>query len=356
MVSRMTLNHAFELLENPPEKVADAIGVFGSDATLRTWVFQQLSSDGDVSQFDGDNTKWSDLRDELATASLFDFGGKRTILVRQAESFVREFRTEIECHLSKSGAASRFVLDLDSLASNTRIYKSLLKEHALVDCRSDKKECSPAKRRSFLMGYVAARHRTRLTPKATDTLVEMIGEDIGMLDSEIAKLALYCEPDQTIDEELVKEVVAGWQGKTVWQITDAIVTGDAAEALRHLDKLMAGGQPPIALLPQIAWSLRRLGMATALIEHLERMGGKPTLEKTLPQAGFNRGPSDVHKASQQLKGMGRSAAKQLLPWLLDTDLRLKGTHSEDERARFLLENLVVRLARDATKKPMRASG
>ena len=56
MVSRMTLIHAFELLENPPEKVADAIGVFGSDTTLRTWVFQLLSSDGDVSQFDGDTT------------------------------------------------------------------------------------------------------------------------------------------------------------------------------------------------------------------------------------------------------------------------------------------------------------
>jgi DNA polymerase-3 subunit delta len=206
------------------------------------------------------------------------------------------------------------------------------------------------------MGYVAARHRASLTQGATDTLVEMIGDDIGMLDTEIAKLALYCEPNQTIGEDLVKEIVAGWQGKTVWQITDAIAAGDAAEALRQLDKLMGAGQPPIAFLPQIAWSLRRLGMATAMLEYLERMGGTRTLEEALSHVGFNRGPSEVQKAKQQLQRMGRSAAKQLLPWLLDADLRLKGTHSNDGRDRFLLENLVVRLARDATKKSVQASG
>ena len=356
MVSRMTLIHAFELLENPPEKVADVIGVFGSDTTLRTWVFQLLSSDGDVSQFDGDTTSWFDLRDELATASLFDFGGKRTILVRNADKFVSDFRTQIEDYLAISGGASRFVLDLDSLAANTRVYKLLLKQHSLVDCRATgSKESSPARRRSFLMGYVAARHRARLTQGATDSLVELIGEDIGMLDTEIAKLALYCEPNQTIGEDLVKEVVAGWQGKTVWQITDAIAAGDAAEALRQLDKLMGAGKPPIAFLPQIAWSLRRLGMTTSVVEHFERSGMKRTLDENLNYSGFNRRPSEVQKAKQQLKRMGRPAAKQLLPWLLDADLRLKGTHSNPGRDRFLLENLVVRLSKDATKETVQAS-
>ena len=81
MVSRMTLIHAFELLESPPEKFADAIAVFGNDTTLRSWVFQLLSNQGDVTQFDGEQAKWSDLRDELATASLFDFGGSSVALL-----------------------------------------------------------------------------------------------------------------------------------------------------------------------------------------------------------------------------------------------------------------------------------
>ena len=164
----MTLIHAFELLENPPDKFGDAMAVFGNDSTLRSWVFQLLSNDGDVTQFDGEQVEWSDLRDELATASLFDFGGKRTILLRNADKFVSKYRPEIEKHLAKSNTASRFVLELDSLASNTRVYKSLLKQHALVDCRIEegRKGTTPslAKRRTFLIGFVAPRHSTKLTP------------------------------------------------------------------------------------------------------------------------------------------------------------------------------------------------
>ncbi|MGI9470386.1 MAG: DNA polymerase III subunit delta [Rubripirellula sp.] len=343
----MTLVHAFELLPNPPDRVPDVVGVFGGDTTLRAWALQLLSADGDVTQFEGESTAWSDLRDDLATASLFDLEGKRTIVVRGADKFVSEHRGEIEKYLAKPGSASRFILELDSLASNTRIYKRLLKDHALVACGSatdSKLGVTAATRRKFLTGYVAGLHNAKLTAGAADTLVEMIGEEIGMLETEIAKLALYLSPGESIQEELVREVVAGWQGKTVWQITDAIAAGDAAEAIRQLDKLMSGGQKPIALLPQIAWSLRRLGLATAVVEHGDRIGRRFQLEDALSNAGVNR-PSDIQKAKQQLTSMGRARAKKLLPWLLDADLRLKGTHSAEGRDRFLLEQLVTRLAR-----------
>ena len=105
-----------------------------------------------------------------------------------------------------------------------------------------------------------------------------------------------------------------------------------SEALRQLDKLISGGQPPIALLPQIAWSLRRLGLATAVVEHRERSGRKWQLDEALKLAGINR-PADLGRAKSQLKGLGRDRARQLLPWLLDADLRLKGTHSADGRDR-----------------------
>ena len=77
---------------------------------------------------------------------------------------------------------------------------------------------------------ILVRPRNALT-KQYQKLFEMDGVQLKFTDgslSEIAKLALYCPPGGTIDEALVHEVVAGWQGKTVWQITDAIVDGNAA--------------------------------------------------------------------------------------------------------------------------------
>jgi len=274
-------------------------------------------------------------------------GAKRNIVVRGADKFLTAHRAEIESFIAKPSGAARLILELDSLASNTRVYKSLAKDYLLVACGAgtdSKLGVTAATRRKFLCSYVAPRHQTKLGAAAADALIEMLGEDIGILDTEIAKLALYLEPGGTIDESLVRDIVAGWQGKTVWQITDAIAAGDAAEALRQLDKLMSGGQRPIALLPQIAWSLRRLGMAATVVQSLENRGERWTLEGALAAAGVNR-PHEIGRAKGQLKSLGRARGLQLLPWLLDADLRLKGTHSAEGRDRFLLEQFVMRLAK-----------
>ena len=121
----MSVVHAFELLVDPPAEPPAVMALFGSDTTLRSWSIRALTQDGDVTQYDGETTRWSDLRDELATASLFDMGGKRTIVVRDADKFVSDHRPEIEKYIADPGTAARFLLDLGSLASNTRVYKGL---------------------------------------------------------------------------------------------------------------------------------------------------------------------------------------------------------------------------------------
>lgn len=349
----MPRQHAFEYISQATSTTAgERVAIlYGNDSTLRRWSMDTLIGESDWSQFDGETTKWSDLRDDLATASLFDFdaGDKRTLVIRSADKFVSNHRPELEKYVASPGDSARLVLELDSLASNTRLYKAVDKEHLLVACGNAadaKLGVSAATRRKFLTGYVAKRHQTILSSGAADALVELLDEDIGMLDTEIAKLALYVDVGAKIDETLVRNIVEGWKGKTVWQITDAIANGDAAEAIRQLDKLFTGGDKAIALLPQIAWSLRRLAMTTVVIEHRERTGRSWQFEDVLSAAGIRR-PAEAQSAKTQLKTMGRPRAKQLLGWLLDADLRLKGTHSAEGRDRFLLEQLVLRLARGA---------
>ena len=97
----MASTHAFNILEQTTFQVPDVIAVYGQDASLRTWVIQRLTASGDLMQVNGDSTEWSDLRDELSTASLFDFGdGKKTIVIRDADSFVSTYRGELESYLS----------------------------------------------------------------------------------------------------------------------------------------------------------------------------------------------------------------------------------------------------------------
>lgn len=345
----MPKTHAFEyLLKNPAGTPVDfaVAALFGGDCTLTSWATSVLTGEADVTEVEGATARWSDIRDELCTASLFDMGEKRTIVIREADKFVSNHRPEIESYLAKPGSSARLILHLDALASNTKVYKAIDKAHLLICCSCEtgqKTGATAATRRKFLTSYVAGRHKTKLSTTAADVLIEMLGDDVGFLDTEIAKLALYLDPGESIEETLVREVVAGWQGKTIWQITEAISAGNAAEALKQLDKLIAGGQPAIALLPQIAWSLRRLGLATAAHLQAERSGRHQRLEDSLAKAGINR-PHEATRAIADMKHMKREKASQLLPWLLDADLRLKGTHSADGRDRFLLEQFVMRLA------------
>lgn len=345
----MPRTNAFAFLTaSEPHQAYAVTAVVGTDSTLRRWVIQSLVGQADWTQFDGDTCAWSDLSDDLCTASLFDMGtdATRVLAVRSADAFLSANRPKLEDYLASPGTTCRLVLELDSLPGNTRVAKAIDKSFQWVHCSGavdSKAGVTAASRRKFLTQYVASRHQTKLNKEAADTLVEMLGEDVGMLDTEIAKLAVYLPVGGTIDEDMVRDVVAGWQGKTIWQITDAIVQGDAAEALRQLDHLLDGGQHPLALLPQIAWSLRRYGMATAAFLRSEKHPPKLRLDDALASAGVR--PFELQSAKKAMKSLGRDRAKELLPWLLDSDLRLKGTHSNDGRDRFQLEQLVMRMAR-----------
>jgi DNA polymerase-3 subunit delta len=95
----------------------------------------------------------------------------------------------------------------------------------------------------------------------------------------------------------------------------------------------------------MAWALRRLGMATAVVDKLEGEGGRPTPADGLKGSGFKGRPEDFKKAEAQMRQLGRDRARKLLGWLLDADLKLKGSHSASPRDRWALEELVCKLAK-----------
>ncbi len=345
----MPLLHAFDFLTKTPEPLPPVVIAAGNDSTLRGWVVLSLSQNADTSMLDGDTARWIDLKDELSTASLFSAGERQTVVVRNGDGLVKDHRAELEQHAASPGDASRLILELEQLASNTRLYKAVEKDHLLIQCSAPTtasgKATDTTKIRKFLVGHLAPKYQTKLTDGAASALIELVGDNIGMLDCEIAKLAVHLEVNDTITETLVRDVVAGWIGKTMWEINDAAASGNAAEALRHLDKLLSGGQAPQALLPQLSWALRRLGMATAVVDEMEASGRRGSPQEGLRASGFRGSPNDLKKAESQMKQIGRDRARQLLPWLLEADLKLKGSHSSPPRDRWVLEELVCKLAK-----------
>src|SRR5206468_1089180 len=103
-------------------------------------------------------------------------------------------------------------------------------------------------------------------------LLELVPPELGILVQEIAKLALVVGPQRVIDVKLVRENVGGWRTRATWDMIDAAADGSASKALAQLERLIASGEKPQGLLPQMAASLRRFATALQLIEAAEADG------------------------------------------------------------------------------------
>jgi DNA polymerase III delta subunit len=128
---------------------------------------------------------------------------------------------------------------------------------------------------------------------------------------------------------------------------DAAADGNAAVALSQMSRLMAAGEKPHGLLPQMASTLRRFATAVELIDAADARRQRLPMRNALSQAGVP--PFKLNDAERQLRQIGRSRAKRLTHWLLAADLAIKSHNSADDAARIELERLIVRLAASAAK-------
>ena len=157
----------------------------------------------------------------------------------------------------------------------------------------------------------------RLPNLAADMLVELVGPELGLLDQELAKMALSTGADGQITPEIVQRMVGSWRAKTVWVMLDAAMDGNVPDAMGQLDRLLMAGEMPIAILGQISASLRRMAAATRLILKTEAAGRRPALGPALEQAGVKR--FVLEKAQRQLRLLGRNRGAMLYRWLLQAD-------------------------------------
>jgi len=313
--------------------------------------------------FDGNAAEWRDVHDELATVGLFG-GGRRLAVIDDAEDFVGRYRDKLEQYAERTKSKNVLVLNVGTWASNTRLFK-ILDQHGLqIECRVPQKPTSGKTKvideprlLSWLTSWSQSCHQVKLAPKAARLLLDLVGPELGLLDQDLAKLALFTQPGGQISPEMVQEVVGGWRAKTVWEMLDAACDGKAAEALVELERLLQSVDHPVALFGQFSWSLRRFAAATRLFERAERQGKRPKLREILESAGFRDWPKGtLQRAEGQLLQMGRDRAGQLYRWLLEADLALKGSHSTPDRSRFILEQLILRLAKQSGRRVPPAAG
>jgi len=346
-----------------PEKhpTGPMCAIAGDDAFLRHEVrmtlLRELSRDeqnGDDDEglacesFDGRVAEIADVMDALRERSLFG-ANRRIVVVEEADAMVKRCRERFEQYLEKPIADATLVLEVKTWPGNTRLAKAVVKSGLTIRCQvpSQGRELTEFTKqlKDWLMHVARTQYEVELKRSAVDLLLEQLPTEVGVLCQEVAKLSLLTAEGAAIDADLVRKNVGSWRTRKTWDMIDAAAEGRAAEALGQLDRLLAAGEEPHALLPQMASTFRRFAAAARSYERAESQRRPISLRTALEQSGMP--PFKLSAAEGQLKQIGRPRAKQLYGWLLAADLQLKGYNSTKDRARRVLETLIVRLAKKA---------
>jgi DNA polymerase III delta subunit len=213
--------------------VKPVYALVGADSLLQqeaiAQIIAQFPRDVQRADVDGESATLSDVLDELRSFAMF--GASKLLVVRNADEFISRFRNAMEDYAAAPSDSATLILRLGSLPSNQRIYKAIKKTGEIIDCNAPKE----------LAGWAIARaknnHKINLAPEAARLLADLIGDDLGRMDNELAKLALTSKSGR-IGADDVANSVAFQRERQMWDLTNALAAGNTAEAVTRWRQLV----------------------------------------------------------------------------------------------------------------------
>ncbi|MGI9516499.1 MAG: DNA polymerase III subunit delta, partial [Pirellulaceae bacterium] len=325
--------HAFDFLDDPGQLSASRFYVlFGDDRYLQLRVKHQLleqlaggEADFDTVVLDGETAGWNDVVDELQTFGLFSQDAGRTVVVEEADAFVKKFRGDLEQLVANPPASGQLLLLVGTWASNTKLYKAIDKSGVQIHCadpqskRGRSKSKDTARIVKWLVASAKQDYELQLTQAIARQLLDIVDWNLGQADQELAKLRLFAGQGGKVDETTLREVTGGWRAQSIWDAASAATRGDTDEALAHLANLLQSGEHPLALYGQLSWSLRRYGRLWEIISRQMREGRRADLSVALGKAGFRQWGGEMDAADASVRQLGRDRVKRFYAWLLETD-------------------------------------
>jgi DNA polymerase-3 subunit delta len=271
----------------------------------------------------GPEAKLADVLDEVRTLSLL--GGRRIVVVDDADSFITANREILERYCTNPSPDGTLMLLCQTMPKSTRLYKIIAKQGSVI-------ACEPPKGRA-VFGWIVTRaqqnYQCRMSSQAAQRLREHIGDDVGRLDSEIAKLSAYVGDRNTIAPADIAALTGLHREEKVFAVTDAISSGDVATALGQWEQVLATDRAaPARAIAGLAWGIRRL-----LQVRREWEAGASLF--ALSKKMF----TDTSVLEKRLKRLSTAQLEEQLQDLLVADLAIKTGMSTIETA---IEKFIVK--------------
>lgn len=170
----------------------------------------------------------------------------------------------------------------------------------------------------------------RIDRRAARLLVEMVGNNLGLLEMELAKAVDCAGQGVEVDVSIVEQVASMVAEAEVWGLTRALVRRDANTALAVLHRLLEGGDATHRILAMVTWQVRQL----LVLQECVRTGRSPA------DAGLRMRGRDLDEATRSLRE--RPLVEDvLLARIARTNRLLNRSKAGDRR---VFERLIMELA------------
>ncbi|HEX9901527.1 MAG TPA: DNA polymerase III subunit delta, partial [Acidobacteriota bacterium] len=219
------------------------------------------------------------------------------------------------------------------------------------------KELKPLKDkdlRSWLERGLSER-KLGLTPEAKARLVEIVGNDLQQLSSEMDKLISFSARKPVVEAEDV-DLVCGWaRNPENWELSEALTRVDLPSCLKVLDSLFRSGEEGIKVLNTVARFFQEVLLAKAWLR--EKAKDRKEIFRMFRPRVSQKGGWWYENKLREYFGLVEGLSSQELGRLLEELSRIdRLVKSSDVSAKILLESFMVEYCRRPKKTPARRLG
>lgn len=314
-----------------PRPAGAVLFLYGAEEHLREEAVRRVvdtfldpaTRDFNLDQMRGPDVVPDQLAALLATPPMM--AEHRVVIIRDVQGLSNRARDAVEAAAAAPPPGLVLILagQIPS-GSKAKFYTALQKSALAVEFAALDANDLPG----WLVDHARQEHGRELDLDAARAIAAAVGSQLGVLASELQKMASYTEGRDRITVDDVRAVGGYVPRVDRWGWFDAVTERRFTDALRDLPELLESGENAVGLVIGIAGQLLRVGIATA--------GGKEALERELkPQQRWLAG-----RIAAAARRWTLSEVDLAVEELLRTDRLLKSAPLTDRQA---MEELLLRL-------------
>lgn len=295
-------------------------------AHVKETLIEGNAADFNFDKFSGKDVEIGTVLDQAQTMPFLS--KQRLIVLTDVGDAPTGAQKALVPYVSDPNATTCLILTAEKLDSRTTLAKTLKKHAETVQFwklfERDVPRWISARARQY--GYSMA-------ASAASELQEFVGNDLRQLDNELKKMIAYTS-GQELTSQIVQQVVGDIRERDIFELVDAVGSGNTIAALRILNQLLIEGEQPLKILAMVIRQYRLLWKLKAT-QTLDRGANARQLAS---QVGVS--PRNLEQLQKQVKRFSQVQLKHGMKRLYDVD---RGLKSSGSAPKILLEAVLIDL-------------